>query len=273
MTNTYILGILAVSLVFGHVHSGRASDGPSPEERHKAGGEAAAELAQQFGSRTYRTASGDSLLYRLLKPLDHVPRRSYPLVVCLSGSGGRGMDNVQQIRGCWAAQILATEANRTAYPCFLLVPQCPPETNWRVSEGVGGRVLGLIDQVLSEFAIDPDRVYVTGQSMGGRGTWELMAARPNAFAAAIPVCGKGLPDQAATLAHVPVWSFQGAKDTGYRVANSRAMIKALQEVGSAPRYTEFPEAGHVVWPLAFDTPGLLDWLFAQHRSPPNADRE
>ena len=183
------------------------------------------------------------------------------------------MDNVQQIRGCWAAQILVTEANRTAYPSFLLVPQCPPETNWRVSEGVGGRVLGLIDQVLSEFAIDPDRVYVTGQSMGGRGTWELMAARPNAFAAAVPVCGKGLPDQAATLAHVPVWSFQGAKDTGYRVANSRAMIKALKEVGSAPRYTEFSEAGHVVWPLAFDTPGLLDWLFAQRRSPPNADRE
>ena len=258
----------------GHVHSGRASDGPSAEERHKAGGEAAAELAQQFGFRTHRTASGDSLLYRLLKPLDHVPQRLYPLVVCLSGSGGRGMDNVQQIRGCWAAQILPTEANRTAYPSFLLVPQCPPETNWRVSEGVGGRVLGLIDQVLREFAIDPARVYLTGQSMGGRGTWGSDGCAAQRLCRRHSSVWEGLARPGGyTLAHVPVWFFQGAKDTGYRVANSGAMIKTLQEVGSAPKYTEFPEAGHVVWPLAFDTPELLDRLFAQQRSPPNGDRE
>ena len=92
----------------------------TPLDRHKLGKERAPETAQLFDAHTYTNAQNDTLSYRLLKPLDYDPLKKYPLVVCLSGSGGRGTDNVKQIAGCWPAQILAKPESRETYPCFVL---------------------------------------------------------------------------------------------------------------------------------------------------------
>ena len=103
--------------------------------------------------------------------------------------------------------------------------------------------------------------------MGGYGAWHLVITRPGLFAVAVPIAGGADPALAGAIAHVPVWAFHGEQDPAVPVAYSRDIIAALRQAGSSPRYTEFPGEGHVVWPLAFDDPELLDWLFAQRRSP------
>ena len=187
--------------------------------------------------------------------------------------------------GSWAAQVLAEPANREKHPCFVLVPQCPVRNNWGSSvpdsvrakwqrqsmlpwpAGVDSAVYELIDELRGELPVDGNRLYVTGQSMGGYGAWHFVITRPRLFAAAVPMAGGADPALAGSIAHVPVWAFHGDEDPAVPVAYSRDIIAALREAGSTPRYTEFPGERHVVWPLAFDDSDLLDWLFAQRRSP------
>ena len=107
--------------------------------------------------------------------------------------------------------------------------------------------------------------------MGGDGSWHFIITRPQMFAAAIPICGGADPSLGKSIAHIPVWAFHGTKDGAVPVALSRDMIDAIKAAGGSPLYTEFPDAGHISWPLAYDTPGLLDWLFAQTRLTSNKE--
>jgi len=128
------------------------------------------------------------------------------------------------------------------------------------------RAVELLDQLGTEFRIDPDRVYVTGLSMGGFGTWDILLREPGRFAAGIAVCGAGDPSQAERIQHVPVWAFHGDKDGVVPVSGSREMVAALKKAGAEPKYDEFPGVGHGSWYKAYATPGLWDWLFAQRRT-------
>ena len=255
----------------------------SPAERHQIAAKKAREKASRFKARTFVTNLGDTIPYRILKPIDYDPKNRYPIVVCLSGSGGRGTDNIRQIAGCWAAQILSTQENRKKYPCFVFVPQCPPGADWggSLSEqqkrlwvqsgralrpSVESFVFSIISLLEKEFSIDPGRRYVTGQSMGGMGSWHYILAYQQMFAAAIPICGGADPDLGHLTVDTPVWAFHGQKDELAPVQLTRNMIASIKEAGGNPKYTEFPEVDHFAWPVAFDTPGLLDWLFSQHRS-------
>lgn len=239
----------------------------SPNVRNGLAYRRSAETARQFQGLFHVNAKGDTLRYRLLTPPGMSGQEKYPLVLCLSGSRGRGTDNHRQIGGCWPAQVLAGEEAQQKYPCFVLVPQCPPRKNWRIAGGVGKHVMEVLEQIQNSHPVDAERVYVTGQSMGGFGSWEFLTAYPQKFAAAIPICGGGKPFRAAEFAHVPIWVFHGAKDTSVPVSRSREMISALKRAGASPNYTEFPDAGHTCWPLVFDSPDVLDWLFAQRRIP------
>ena len=126
-------------------------------------------------------------------------------------------------------------------------------------------LLAALDAVMRDLPVDPDRVYVTGQSMGGVGTWGIVAAHPERFAAAVPVCGIWQVEDAPKMARVPVWAFHGEKDPMVPVAGSRKMIAALKTAGAAPRYTEYPGVGHNSWVTAYATDELWDWLFQQKR--------
>ncbi|MBC8767772.1 prolyl oligopeptidase family serine peptidase [Arenibacter sp. BSSL-BM3] len=237
-------------------------------------------IAELFSGRTYVSMQKDTLHYRLLMPLDYDPNKQYPLVVCLSGGAGRGTDNIQQIAGSRAAQVLSTLENRKKYPAFIFVPQCPPGADWGRSLGkietesliargrynqpnVEALVLETISALEEEFNIDTTRRYITGQSMGGFGTWHYILSHPQMFAAAIPICGGGNPDLAKNIADVPLWVFHGDNDKTVPVDFSRRMVAALNKAGGNPKYNEFPGVGHGSWHLAFDTPALLDWFFAQ----------
>jgi len=226
--------------------------------------------------KTYTDADGKKLPYRLLQPMHVDPKEKYPLVVFLHGAGERGDDNEAQLRH--GVREFLTPENRKDRPCFLIAPQCPAEqkwvdVDWAADSHVQPKgpsapmrlVLGLIDQTRKDYPIDPKRIYVTGLSMGGFGTWDLLARRPDLFAAAVPICGGGDETTAPKIAKIPIWAFHGAKDPTVKVGRTRAMIEALKKAGGEPKYTEYPDAGHDSWVPAYKDAAMMKWLFAQKK--------
>jgi predicted peptidase len=217
-------------------------------------------VAQLLEKKTFEDGSGKVLRYRLLKPENYDPKKNYPLVVFLHGAGERGEDNEKQL--VHGVPEFAKGENRKKYPCFLIAPQCPAGKRW---SDVDPLVLGLIAALPKDYSIDPKRIYLTGLSLGGFGTWDLLARRPDLFAAAVPICGGGNAKQAAKFAKIPIWVFHGAKDPAVKVSRSRDMVKALEEAGGHPKYTEYPDQGHASWVPAYRDPEMMKWLFAQKR--------
>lgn len=233
-----------------------------------------------YQARTYTDASGKTLLYRLFKPSEYDPARHYPLVLFLHGAGGRGTDNQGQIldAGAKNAARWAIPDIQAKYPCFILAPQCPPDHKWVDMDWSAAKgeqkpqptddlrmTFELMGQLQKEFSIDPDRIYLTGLSMGGFGTWDLLTRHPDVFAAAVPVCGGGDESTAAKIKNVPIWCFHGGNDPVVRTIRSRHMIEAIRAAGGEPKYTEYPGVGHDSWVKAYSEPELLPWLFSQKR--------
>jgi dienelactone hydrolase len=225
--------------------------------------------AHFFEARNYVSNNGDTMRYRLLKPLDYDPQKKYPIVVCLHHGGAPGTDNIKQVAASPVARLLEQYDNRKKYPAFLFVPQCPPGNSWGNVPGqpdMDALVFETMASLEKEFSIDGNRRYVTGESLGGYGTWHLLCARPDLFAAGLAVSGGGDPRLAKNIAHIPVWAFHGAKDKNVPVQFDRDMIAAMIKAGGHPRYTEYPDRAHDPWDKAVREPGLLDWFFAQKRN-------
>ncbi len=226
--------------------------------------------------KTYTDADGKKLPYRLLKPMNVDPKETYPLVVFLHGAGERGDDNEAQLRH--GVPEFLTPENRKDRPCFLIAPQCPAEQKWvDVDWGADSHlqpkepaesmrlVLGLIDEARKDYPVDPKRIYITGLSMGGFGTWDILARRPDLFAAAVPICGGADEMTAPKIAKIPIWAFHGAKDGAVKVSRARNMIEALKKAGGEPKYTEYPDVGHDSWVPAYKDADMMKWLFQQKR--------
>ncbi|HTF17875.1 MAG TPA: hypothetical protein VK658_07370 [Chryseolinea sp.] len=214
-----------------------------------------------WGARTFTDAQGDTIRYQLIYPENLDSTKKYPMVVCLPYGGG--------IEGSPAAQFLLTEASRKKYPSFLFVPFCPNGTGWGGIPNyptMDTVVFESIEAVENELnIIDANRVYVTGVSRGGYGSWHFISLRPDLFAAAMPVCGGGDPNLAANMVDVAVWAFHGEDDRNVPVSGSRDIIAAIKKSGGSPRYTEFPDSGHDIWHYVTTTPGVFEWLFEQKR--------
>ncbi len=244
-------------------------------------------LAQAFARHVYHNAKGEQMPYRLFTPARLDAGRIYPLVVFLHGAGGSGTDNVRQLEGAnvFGGLVWTLPEHQKRYPAFVLAPQTdmnwactiydpknPPKTLADIkfcppgALGIGARLaFEVIDKLVATLPIDPKRIYVTGHSMGGAGTWHMIAERPRFFAAAVPVCGHPLVATAGTVKDVPVWNFHGEADEVEPVATSRTMIAALQQAGGHPRHTEYKGIGHDVFMWAYTEPALVEWLFAQKR--------
>ena len=146
-------------------------------------------------------------------------------------------------------------------PFIVASPQCPTG-EWWDADALGA----LVDEVEERHAVDPDRIYVTGLSMGGYGTWRLAQAQPERFAAIAPVCGGGNPTRASAIKHLPIWVFHGAKDEVVRPRESEQMVEALRAAGATEvRFTVYPEAGHDSWTVTYDNPELYEWFLAHRR--------
>jgi predicted peptidase len=229
-----------------------------------------AQSTDLFDKLIYKKGS-QTLPYRLLKPVNPQALERFPLVIFLHGSGERGTDNEAQLKHI--KNLFLDPKNRGKYPCYVLAPQCPKDEMWAEHNRDGSMkptptdptalVLQLIEQVSKEFPIDENRIYVTGVSMGGFGTWDLLARYPDKFAAAVPVCGGGDKNTAAKIKDIPVWAFHGALDPTVLPRQSREMIQAIQKAGGKPGYTEYPDVKHDSWVQTYQEPHLLPWLFKQ----------
>lgn len=236
-------------------------------------------LMKQFASFTHTNDQDEIMPYRLFMPKEPEPGRKYPLVVFLHGASGSGTDNEKQLQGgsMFGGLVWVLPENQERFPCFVVAPQT--NVNWPCviieqgkrpqlcpGLGMGARLaFEIIDKLIAERSIDSTRIYVTGHSMGGAGTWHMIAHRPQFFAAAVPVCG--LPDfaTAPVVKDIPIWNFHGETDNIEPVTTSRRMIGEIAKAGGWPLYTEYPSVGHNVFMWAYTEPSLVEWLFAQHR--------
>ncbi len=219
------------------------------------------------------------LPYRLFVPDGYTEARSYPLIVFLHPSGCNGTDNLRQLTP--SVQVLVGPAQRVE-PAFVLAPQVPESDKW-VSRAVGPPfrnysqadrpespaaqlVVRGVAELLAKYSIDADRVYLTGASAGGAGTWDLITrGGVGLFAAAVPITGANDPSRAEAIAHLPIWTFHGAQDELSPVDNTREMVARLRALGSPVKFTEYASVGHASWPRAYAEPELFPWLFAQKR--------
>lgn len=231
------------------------------------------EVLAEFKPNTLVEADRVVLNYRLLAPSPVEPGREYPLVVVLHGAGERGGDNTRQLFHV-AQEFLAA---RERHPAFVVFPQCPEGVWWTgdntlrnipAEPGVEKplpRVIDLINRLRKELPVDQSRIYITGLSMGGFGTFALVAQLPDTFAAAVPVCGGGDPAWADKLATTPMWIFHGDADNVVPPQKSREMVEAIRRAGGNVQYREYPGVGHDSWTPTYSDPAVMDWMFAQRR--------
>ncbi len=230
-----------------------------------------------FSAERFISSKGDTLNYRLLFP-DYNPSRKYPLVIFLHGMGERGNDNTSQLK--WGVMNFATDQNMKMYPSFVIAPQCPVTDEWSHNLSKGSTefslnptpskpmelLISLIEKTIKNLPIDTNRIYITGLSMGGMGTFDIIERYSNLFAAAVPVCGGGDISKANSIKHIPIWIFHGAEDISVSPNFSFKMVQALINVGSHPGYTQYPEVGHFSWIEAYSDPLMMAWLFRQHKN-------
>jgi predicted peptidase len=224
-----------------------------------------------FGAAVFKAADGGALPYRLFAPAQPIGGR-YPLVLFLHGFEALGNDNKKQISGMdgTGSRVWTSSANQSRHPCLVLAPQCPRGALWanpftRNPTVQLRRVMELLREIQTHYPVDAERIYVTGQSMGGFGTWALLTEYPGYFAAGIPVCGGGSTKSAGLLADTAIWAFHGSADPVVPVHESRRMVAAIRKAGGSPRYTEYPHKMHKIWNKAYFEPGLVTWTFRQSR--------
>ena len=227
-------------------------------------------------AETFKGENGE-LLYRQYLKEGETPETKIPLVLFLHGAGERGNDNAAQLKH--GVIPLVMYSRRKGFPMLLLAPQCPQNQMW-VNTPWGARrhampgpssnmslVLKLIAEKRKSLPIDPDRIYVTGISMGGYGTWDIIQREPQLFAAAIPICGGGDTALAPKIRDIPIWAFHGDADGAVPVSRSRSMVAALWACDGKIRYREYPGMNHDVWTRTYNDPMVLDWFFRQRKQP------
>ena len=232
---------------------------------------------ERFSAEKFVDKAGDTLRYNILGPDDDISR-STPLVIFLHGSGERGTDNQAQLK--WGAMAFATDQMMSLHPAVVIVPQCPPGQQWgnfdRGNNGMIGNLRStpttpmqalreLIDQVVKNYHVDTKRIYITGLSMGGIGTFDAVERYPDLFAAALPVCGGGDVSKIGAAAKIPMWICAGSDDPNVNNQNSVDMLLGLRKAGAHPGFTLYPQTGHLSWLSVYSDPHIMEWLFSQHK--------
>jgi predicted peptidase len=208
-----------------------------------------------------------SLQYLLFTPKGYDPKgaKQWPLILFLHGAGERGT-NLQQVTVHGPPKIVKS---RPDFPFLVASPQCPNDEIWS-----NEAVLALLDEVIAKQRVDTNRVYLTGLSMGGFGSWSLALSNPERFAAVAPICGGGNPldallasrKKAAALKGLPFWAFHGAKDPVVKLEESQRMVAALKKAGvKEVELTVYPEAEHDSWTETYNNEKLYEWFLKHER--------
>lgn len=238
---------------------------------------------KNYQVKEYVYAADKVLPYRILYPINYDRNKKYPLVVFLHGSGERGNDNEKQLEH--GGKLFSRNDVMNNYPAIVVFPQCPENISWNsmsVDRTKNSPVRGidysnpepwplaatynLINSLITTENIDKKRVYLSGLSMGGFGTFEMIYRHPQLFAAALPICGGG--DEKSydkRVKNIPFWIFHGDADQAVDVKLSRQMVEKLKQIGATVKYTEYPGVGHNSWDNVFAEPDYLKWMFLQKK--------
>ncbi|WP_290793836.1 alpha/beta hydrolase-fold protein [Flavihumibacter sp. UBA7668] len=236
-----------------------------------------------YEKKTFISSRGDTLPYRILYPLNYDAGKKYPLILVLHGAGERGNNNESQLTH--GGKLFLADSNRTKFPAIVVFPQCPQNSYWAkanvnrnvtpyeikfdysgVASGPLNAALELTHQLLEGGSVNKKRIYITGLSMGGMGTFEAVFREPKLFAAAAPICGGGNPAMySKQTAKVPFRIFHGAADAVVNVQLSRDMVTRLKELKAAVLYQEYPGVNHNSWDNSFAEPDFLGWFFSKKK--------
>lgn len=242
MNKIIVFGVLLVAMMLGALGVGA--------QEQAAGSQAPAKFEKQI----VKTIKAEYLLY-LPKEYGKEADKKWPLMVFLHGSGESGTD-VQKVAKHGPPKLIAAGKE---FPFIVVSPQSPGG-GWNVET-----MNGLLDEIIAKYKVDQDRVYLTGLSMGGYGTWAWALDSPKRFAAIAPMCGGGMPRRARVLHDTPIWVFHGTKDPTVPIKESQDMVDALKNVGATEvKFTIYPEAGHDCWTVSYDNPELYTW-FLEHK--------
>lgn len=193
--------------------------------------------------------------YLLYLPKDYNDsEENFPLVLFLHGAGERGTD-IEKVKIHGLPKLINQGKD---FPFIVVSPQCPDDIFWNVDI-----LIALLDEIVAKYRVDTNRIYVTGLSMGGHGTWELAMRQPNRFAAIAPVCGWADTSKACSISHIPTWVFHGAKDNVVPVSAAESMVEALKKCGSNVKLTIYPEANHDSWTETYNNEELYEWFLEQ----------
>jgi predicted peptidase len=225
------------------------------------------------------TVGGQGYRYQVYVPSDYTSRTDWPVILFLHGAGERGSDGIFQTTTGLGPAI---RRNPSRYPAIVVFPQVPTDSAW--AGGAADAAMVALRQTMAEYRVDPDRVYLTGLSMGGRGTWYLAYRNPKLFAAVVPICGWITQGQRLTntpvvpsdsgpefaalarqLRDVPIWIFHGEMDRVVPASGSREPAAAFKAAGSKARYTEYLGTDHNSWDPTYASKEFVDWLFSQRR--------
>ncbi len=214
-------------------------------------------LGKQEGhSFTHYGHNPSNIRYLLYLPRDYDPTQKWPLILSLHGASLRG-DDLERIKYQGLQRTIARGAH---YPFIIVSPQCPTDLWWPPE-----MLDALLNEIERVYPIDADRIYVTGLSMGGFGTWDLAIKYPHRFAAIAPMCGGGKPNKVSAISHLPVWVFHGDRDFIVPISRSQEMVNALKACDADVRFTVYRGVGHDCWLQAYDTPELYDWFLSHRR--------
>lgn len=235
-------------------------------------------VATGFLDKSASTA-GQSYRYQVYVPTEYETRTDWPVILFLHGAAERGSDGILQTTLGLGPAI---RANPSRFPAIVVFPQVPKDSSW--AGGPADAAMVALRQTMAEYRVDANRVYLTGLSMGGRGTWYLAFRNPGVFAAVAPICGwiadsprfsplpvvpadRGAPLEALAkqLRDVPIWIFHGEMDRVVPVAGSREPAAALKAIGSSARYTEYLGTDHNSWDATYASASFVDWMFSQRR--------
>jgi len=185
--------------------------------------------------------------------------KEWPLILFLHGAGERG-NNLEKVKVWGPPKIVEKDKN---FPFIVISPQCP-EGDWWTSFHQLEVLNTLVDNVVKNYNVDKSRIYLTGLSMGGYGTWALACEFPDKFAAIAPICGGGEPRVTRKIKHIPTWVFHGKLDNVVPLQESENMVSALKKYGGNVKLTIYPEANHNSWSKAYNESGLFEW-FLEHK--------
>ena len=213
--------------------------------------------AQTFEKEIKKTLSCKYLLF--LPEGYGQEQKSWPLMLFLHGAGERG-DDLNKVKVHGPPKIVEKQKD---FPFIVVSPQCPEDDWWTEKTEV---LINLLDEIIARYDVDTERVYLTGLSMGGYGSWALASEYPDRFAAVVPICGGGNRIMSRTLKDMPIWAFHGAKDSVVPVEESKAVVDAINARGGNAKLTIYPDANHDSWTETYNNQEVYDWLLKHRRS-------